>query len=143
MSEYVKTETCFVKKHIKELVLSLEEIFGKGTVEVHEQAQHLYGYQGDRRETMANVIVRRVNVNKISGGASNDLGFVFKPDGKVELQLSAFDRTKLKENNFLVPLKTEYNKLIVQKSLKLGGFTGIKTEVKNGKVVIRANKMGM
>jgi hypothetical protein len=39
--------------------------------QIHEQPINLYGYQGDKREQMAHIIVPR---NQISG-LSNDLGF--------------------------------------------------------------------
>lgn len=85
MSEYrtVPTEFCFQD----ELIASLEEIYGEGTVENHLIAQNLFGYKGDQRPEVANLIVRRKNV----GRASNDLGFIKNDKGNYEMIVSAFD----------------------------------------------------
>jgi len=143
MSEYIKTETCFVEKHLPELVKALEGLFGEGSVEVHSTPQRMYGYAGDLRETAAHVIVRRRHVNAYRGGSSsNDIGFMIEATGKLDIQLSKFDRNVLPDASFMVPLKREYNKLVVQKILKGGGFVGIKTDVQqNGRVVIRAARL--
>jgi hypothetical protein len=58
-----------------------------GRIETHTDAQHLYGYQGDRRPQKAHVIIRRHNV----GGAANDLGFVRGKDGKFQAIISEYD----------------------------------------------------
>ena len=61
-------------------------------IEVHGDPIALYGYQGDVRDEKANVIVRRKFVNqKLSGGASNDIGFV-KEGGKYRAIVSDFDQ---------------------------------------------------
>jgi hypothetical protein len=85
MSEYVKG-TCAVKDP-ESLVLALEE-FGY-TPEVHREPQVLYGYHGDARPEKAHVIVRRQQL----GSASNDVGFLLKPDGTLEAIISEFDRS--------------------------------------------------
>jgi hypothetical protein len=59
-------------------------------IEVHDEAQHLVGYQGDQRKDKANVIIRR----KYVGGASNDLGFVLQEDGTYKAIVSEYDRSK-------------------------------------------------
>jgi hypothetical protein len=57
-------------------------------VEVHEQAQPLYGYQGDRRPESAEVIIRREFV----GRAANDIGFQRGPTGEFLAIISEYDR---------------------------------------------------
>lgn len=59
----------------------------RNMIEVHDKAQHLYGFQGDRRSQVANVIIRRENV----GGAANDVGFVRGSDGKFQAIISEYD----------------------------------------------------
>lgn len=61
---------------------------GFPTVEVHDQPQALYGYQGDVRPERAEVIIRRRHV----GRASNDIGFARRPDGTLEAIISGYDR---------------------------------------------------
>jgi len=87
MSKYLEIDTEFAFP--KELIEALEEIYGAGTVEVHEDAESLIGFAGDVRSQKANIIVRRRHV----GSASNDLGFV-KKDGKYRMIVSQFDKNK-------------------------------------------------
>ncbi len=79
--------TC-IKTQIKNrdtLIQALADV-GFDDVEVHEKAQHLYGYQGDVREQTAEVIIRRQYI----GAASNDIGFK-QHDGQFEAIISEFD----------------------------------------------------
>ncbi len=59
-------------------------------VEVHETAQHLYGYQGDKRQQTAEVIIRR----KYVGRASNDIGFKRNAQESFDAIISEYDRPK-------------------------------------------------
>jgi hypothetical protein len=63
---------------------------GYGAVEVHEQAQPLFGYQGDQRRDRAHVIVRRGRI----GSASNDIGFRREEDGHFLAVISEYDRQR-------------------------------------------------
>jgi Leu/Phe-tRNA-protein transferase len=63
---------------------------GFAQVEVHETAQPLYGYQGDRRSDLAEVIVRRHYV----GALSNDIGFKQQADGTFTAIISEYDRPR-------------------------------------------------
>jgi hypothetical protein len=60
---------------------------GYREVEVHDTAQPLYGYLGDRRPDHAHVIVRREHI----GRASNDIGFRHQQDGRFDAVISDFD----------------------------------------------------
>ncbi len=83
--------TC-IKTQIKiqeALVQALADV-GFQTVEVHETAQHLYGYQGDIRPQTAEVIIRREYI----GQDSNDIGFKRQEDGNFEAIISEYDRHK-------------------------------------------------
>lgn len=87
MSEFTICETQF--RDLKALVTALVEAgIDRGHIEVHEDAQNLYGYHGDKRTQKANIIIRRQHV----GGSSNDIGFVKKADGTYEAIISEFDR---------------------------------------------------
>jgi hypothetical protein len=63
---------------------------GYHTVELHDEAQPLFGYRGDERADRAHVIVRREHI----GRASNDLGFLHQDDGRYLAVISAYDRTR-------------------------------------------------
>ncbi len=69
------------------LCAALREV-GYSEVEMHDQPQPLFGYQGDRRPERAHVIIRRQHV----GSASNDLGFVRQDDGRFLAVISDYDR---------------------------------------------------
>jgi hypothetical protein len=83
--------TC-IKTQIKNqdtLIQALSDV-GFSNVEVHETAQHLYGYEGDVREQTAEVIIRREYI----GVASNDIGFKRQDDGQFEAVISEYDCQK-------------------------------------------------
>ena len=67
MSHFTRIKTRITEA--KALVMALADV-GFKTVEDHEAAQPLYGYQGDQRAQTAEVIIRR----KFIGRASNDIG---------------------------------------------------------------------
>jgi hypothetical protein len=71
------------------LTAALAEV-GYRQVEVHEQPEALYGYQGDARPQRAEIVIRRRHV----GGSSNDIGFARQPDGTFEAIISEFDRRR-------------------------------------------------
>ncbi len=80
--------TC-IKTQIKNrdtLIQALSDV-GFNDVEVHEKAQHLYGYEGDVRQQTAEVIIRRQHI----GVASNDIGFKQHDDGQFEAIISEYD----------------------------------------------------
>jgi hypothetical protein len=75
-------------RNVEVLVEALRAV-GHEHVEVHDQPQTLYGYQGDARPEKAEVIIRRRHL----GRASNDIGFARRPDGSLEAIISGFDRS--------------------------------------------------
>jgi len=94
------TETAFKDRDC--LVQALAEC---GYREVEEgESLSLYGYQGDRREETAQIIVRR----KFIGSASNDLGFQKTDAGYVPV-ISEFDQRHIMQGKFLTNLRTNYN----------------------------------
>lgn len=90
MSHYCKIETQIVDQTA--LLAALKD-FGYDKVEVHEEATHLYGYQGDVRPEKAHIVVRRHHISAVS----NDIGFERNTDGRFEAIISEYDRTKLGE----------------------------------------------
>jgi len=87
MSHYQDIDTCM--KDEKALIRALARV-GYNTVELHAEAQNLYGYQGDKREQKAEVIIRRAYV----GSSSNDIGYVKGPDGNFKALISDYDSNK-------------------------------------------------
>jgi hypothetical protein len=70
------------------LIAALERLGFKGKVEIHQEAKSLYGYQGDRREQQAHIIIRRQHVQAYA----NDIGFQWQSDGTYRTYISDFDR---------------------------------------------------
>lgn len=85
MSHFTVIKTQFVDTDL--LVQALADL-GFPQVEVHETAQHLYGFQGDLRPQTAEVIVRRDYI----GPSSNDIGFKRSAEGTFEATISEYDR---------------------------------------------------
>ncbi len=85
------------------LVAALESMGFQGKVEVHQNAQPLYGYQGDARNQKAHIIIRR----KYVGSASNDIGFERQSDGTYKAWISDYDKSRY-NNNWLGKLTTKY-----------------------------------
>lgn len=87
MSHYTKCKTKLTDKEC--LVKALEDLgFRHGQVKVHNTPQHLFGYQGDKREQTAEIILPRQYV----GGAANDIGFKLQEDGTYGAIISDYDK---------------------------------------------------
>jgi hypothetical protein len=63
--------------------------WNRNHIKTYDKAENLYGYQNDKRDQTAHVIIRRANIN----GSSNDLGFVRGADGRFSAVISDFDRS--------------------------------------------------
>ena len=89
MSAYHSYETVFKDKDC--LVEALKEMGFKPSV--HDEAKQLTGYQGDKRQQTAEIIIPKAQV----GSASNDIGF--KKEGDVyKAIISAYDGGKYNKN---------------------------------------------
>lgn len=114
MSKYHEYQCEF--KDEESLVAGLKDM-GYPIVEVHDVAQNLVGYHGDKRAEKANVIVRRQYISS----AANDLGFIKKPDGSYSAIVSAFDSGKHNAGWF-VNLKKAYGENAAIKVAAKNGF---------------------
>jgi uncharacterized protein Smg (DUF494 family) len=110
---HIRTEI----KHIDALVKALNEA-GFKTVEVHETAQPLYGYQGDERSDTAEVIIRRKHVGRLS----NDIGFKRQETGNFTAIISEYDRHKYSQQ-WLNQLTQRYAYHAIMTQAPLQGFT--------------------
>ncbi|HEY9604560.1 MAG TPA: DUF1257 domain-containing protein [Allocoleopsis sp.] len=104
-------------KHQDALLKALADV-GFKEVEVHESAQHLYGYQGDLRSQTAEVIIRRQYI----GSASNDIGFKRQQDGQFEAMISEYDRHKYSQE-WLNGLTQRYGYHMLMETAPAQGFT--------------------
>jgi hypothetical protein len=104
-------------KHQDALIKALADV-GFKNIEVHETAQHLYGYQGDVRQQKAEVIIRRQNI----GLYSNDIGFKRQEDGQFEAIISEYDRHKYSQE-WLNGLTQRYGYHTLMATAPAQGFT--------------------
>ena len=106
MSKYlVFTDLVFKDRRL--LLAALADV---GYTDVEEgEALALYGYLGDKRTETAQIVVRR----KYLGSASNDLGFVYTPQGYVPI-VSEYDQRVLHGGQFLAKLRTAYHEHVVE-----------------------------
>ena len=104
MSEFHLIETKFKDQSV--LVSTLKEM--GYSPEIHKKAKNLQGYQGDKRNQKAHIIIPRKQV----GTASNDVGFEKNEKGFV-LHASAFDKA-WRDGNRIKTLNKKYaeNKLV-------------------------------
>jgi hypothetical protein len=87
MSHYVNVVT--IMKDQEALIKALGRLgFDKVKLEVHEKAQNLYGYQGDKRSQVAHIIIRKEFV----GSSANDIGFERQANGSFAAHISEFDQ---------------------------------------------------
>jgi hypothetical protein len=108
-------------------------VFTRNQIEAHEDPKHLYGYQGDRREQKANVIIRRNNV----GGAANDVGFFRDGDGKYNAIISEYDSGHYNKQ-WLGKLTTFYNVEKSKMELEAKGIEYTETKDDKGRIQLRA-----
>jgi hypothetical protein len=104
------------------LVKALADL-GFTQVEVHQTAQHLYGYQGDVRPQTAEVIIRR----QLIGPASNDIGFKRQEDGTFDAIISDYDRNKYSQQ-WLQRLTQRYAYHVARAKLEEQGFALVTEE---------------
>jgi hypothetical protein len=90
MSHFTRVRTKL--RDAEALVAALKAV-GLSRVEVNEEPQNLYGYQGDIRPERAEVIVRRRDIGRLS----NDIGFARQADGLFEAIISGYDRRRYDE----------------------------------------------
>ena len=132
MSEYCDIKTQF--KNVDALVDALLEAsphWTRDKIEVHNEPQHLYGFQGDMREQTAHVIIRRQTI----GGASNDIGFIRGADGTYTAQISRYDQHRHGER-WQAKLKQSYAFHAIRRQQERNGRTVTRQVRTDGKIVV-------
>ncbi len=89
--------------HLRTALGHVAEIFSL-RFEEHPEPVHLLGFQGDTRPETAHFLIRRGYL----GRASNDLGWLIGPDGKISLILSDYDARQARVRDICKELKREY-----------------------------------
>ena len=121
-----------IKTQIKNqefLVAALQKVMGFKDVEVHDIPQHLYGYKGDERPEVAEVIIRRNYI----GRSSNDVGFKLQPDGTYQAIISEWDSSRFNDS-WMGRLTQAYAYQVIKGQAEVIGFEIESEQVVNGEV---------
>lgn len=117
--------------------------YGENQIEVHDQAQPLYGYHGDQRAQRAHVIVRRRHI----GGDSNDIGFEQVGDSWVLHQSeneqhpnSSLGRRFAERGGFELAFRQAYAVEAAKEQLLLNRYDVTEEEVEDGSVLLHASQ---
>ena len=132
------------QKHEAEFIAALEEQFGEGNVEVHNEPKGLYGYQGDLRSKKpvhsadyapeCHIIIRRKNV----GSASNDVGYRRLENGKYAAYVSDYDKGSNFNQEKQNKVAQNYGVAVTEKNLKKQGWIVQKNKLEDGTVRVTA-----
>lgn len=86
-------------------------------VEQHAEPQNLVGYQNDKREQKAEIIIRKKHV----GSSSNDIGFQKQSDGTYKAIISQFDKGRYNDA-WMADLKKLYAEKKIHQVAKRNGM---------------------
>ena len=137
MSHYSKFKTAFNdEKCLVKALCHLKNrngtVLRESMIELHDEAVHLYGYQNDQREQVANVIIRRKNV----GGAANDVGWVKNAEGSYEAIISEYDSGHYNQA-WNTELTMWYNYEKSKDEVTAHGMTYTETQTEDGRMQLK------
>ncbi len=131
MSHFVECKTEF--RDPQALVAALIECgFTTDQIEIHVEAQPLFGYQGDRREQSAHVIIRRQHV----GQAANDVGWERQSDGTYRAWISEYDSRHRFNPELQNQLKQEYAYQVISRQQRARGRHVTRTRLPSGELEV-------
>jgi hypothetical protein len=124
---YCKIETQF-KNELALIDALCEQGWTSAQIEIHQDAQNLFGYHGDVRKEKAHIIIRRKHI----GSASNDLGFVRNANGEYEAIISQYDRSRFNDS-WVAKLKQSYAFHTIARQQSVRGRTVTRERLANGR----------
>lgn len=144
MSHYTEIKVNFDQKFEKELVAALEEHFGEGGVEVHEDGvmPKLWNGQSAARDSgfgtakKCHLIVTRETQSKKAGHnvLSNDAGYERTSDGKYKAYIDAAGFSDALQGK----VSQSYALRVAEKKLKAEGYTVKRVPQDNGTIRLEA-----
>lgn len=138
MSHYTELKPKFLTKSEPELIASLQKLFGEKSVEVHEKAVNIGGYDSQAGKK-AHIVVRKDTVRKVCGTHGwNDIGYERDNDGMYKLWADPTDYPVEKQNI----VAQDYAERVAAKKLKAQGYTLKREVLKDGVVKLVATKYG-
>ena len=136
MSHYTELKPKFLSKSEAELVASLKQVFGEKSVEVHEKAVNIGGYDSQAGKK-AHIVIRKDVVRRVCGTAGyNDIGYERDKDGMYSLWADTSDFPVNKQEI----IAQDYAERVASKKLKAMGYTMKREVLKDGVVKLVATK---
>jgi hypothetical protein len=136
MSHYTELKPKFLTKSENELVAALQKLFGENSVEVHDTAVKIGGYDSQANKK-AHIVVRKEAVKKTCGTwGYNDIGYERDGDGMYKLWADPTDFPVAKQDL----IAQDYAERVAAKKLKAQGYTLKREVLKDGVVKLVATK---
>jgi hypothetical protein len=120
MSHFTTMRTKLIAK---DHLLSALGDLGFTDVETHATPSRLFGYQGDARPELAEIIIRRKHISP----ASNDIGFSKSTDGTFQAIISEYDRSKY-SHSWMQKVQQRYVYHATKEALSNEGFSLVEEE---------------
>ncbi|MFW6129807.1 MAG: DUF1257 domain-containing protein [Atribacterota bacterium] len=135
MSEFHVVEIQFEDEDC--LIKALEELGYKPAIH-NDDPVNLYGYQGDKRQQKAHIVIPRSQV----GTASNDVGFERQGDGKYIMHVSAYDKGRWADQTKKIKQLYAKNRVTKFISQNAGTYSlSSKTTKKDGTISMRLRRL--
>jgi hypothetical protein len=120
MSHFTTIRTKMIDQ--QHLLAALRDL-GFNTVESQTTPSTLFGFKGDARPEMAEIIIRRQYI----GAASNDIGFAKSADGTFQAIISEYDRGRYSQS-WLQKVQCRYAYHATKEALSNEGFCLVEEE---------------
>jgi hypothetical protein len=120
MSHFTTIRTKMIDQ--QHLLAALRDL-GFNTVESQTTPSTLFGFKGDARPEMAEIIIRRQYI----GVASNDIGFAKSADGTFQAIISGYDRGRYSQS-WLQKVQCRYAYHATKEALSNEGFCLVEEE---------------
>jgi len=144
MSHFTEIKVNFDQKYEKELIGALEEHFGEGNIEVHEEGEDLKTYMGTvnnrnsglGKTEKCHLIIRRATQEKAAGHhiATNDAGYCRTEDGKYAVYLDAAGFSPKLQGL----VAQSYGLKVAEKKLKAEGYMTKRVQKEDGTIRLEA-----
>lgn len=128
MSRYCTVKTQFKDRDALISALMETGTWTKEQIEVHNEAQHLFGVSGDQRKQTAQIIIRRQHVGRLA----NDIGFTEGEDGNYTAIISEYDSGKYGKT-WIGKLKGNYAYHKIHRDMAQHGRSVERTRGENGR----------
>lgn len=141
MSHYTEMKVNAQVKNEKELIAALEEVFGEGSVEVHDKGVKLGGgYDSTGANKTAHLVIKKDSIQKarLEGCYGwNSIGYERQKDGGYMLHADPADFSA-KHQGLVAQGYTEHTS---RSLLKKKGYIINKEVQKDGKIILSAKKL--